>query len=249
LRAEELQSNGSSGAIAAKKPSGVTRKMPVEVDTKDCTNLSDAEITDLADLCASGPARFDIGVLSKGRDAWVLVTQARIEGKLHGFSFTTLERIGGTPCVLLGVAHVKRSSQRNTVLKGLMTELYRRALSAFPDEDVVVGAKFADAGALEAFKSLAELIPRPGHRAVGEERAWGRRLVKRFGVEGAYDDQAFTVKGTGGVVGVFDHETSKPETVKPEVAAFCKGLKPAKGDCLIVHGWAMAENLLKLGAP
>ncbi|MGD9794165.1 MAG: hypothetical protein AB7V43_11850 [Acidimicrobiia bacterium] len=223
--------------------------MPVEVETKDCTNLSDAELTDLADLCAAGPARFDIGVLSKARDAWVLVTMARIEGKLHGFSFTTLERIGGTPCVLIGLAHVKRTSQRNSVMKGLMTELYRRALSAFPDEDVVVGAKFADPSGLEAFKSLEEIIPRPDHRAVGEERAWGRRLVKRFGVEGTYDDQAFTVKGTGGVVGVFDHDSLKPEAVKPEVAALFKGLKPAKGDCLIVHGWAMAENLLKLGAP
>jgi hypothetical protein len=221
--------------------------MAVEVDTKDCTNLSDAELTDLADLCASGPARFDIGVLSKSRDAWVLVSAARIDGKLHGFAFTTLERIGGTPCVLVGLAHVKRSSQRNSVLKALMTELYRRALSAFPDEDVVVGGKFADASGFEAFKSLEELIPRPGHRAVGEERAWGRRLVKRFGVEGNYDDQSFAVKGNGSVVGVFDHESLKPEAIKEDVAALFKGLKPSKGDCVIVHGWAMAENLLKLG--
>jgi hypothetical protein len=222
--------------------------MAVEVDTKDCTNLSDAELTDLADLCAGGSARFDIGVLSKARDAWVLVSAARIDGKLHGFCFTTLERIGGTPCVLIGLAHVKRSSQRNSVMKAVMTELYRRALSAFPDEDVVFGAKFADASGFEAFKSLEELIPRPGHRAVGEERAWGRRLVKRFSVEGNYDDQTFLVKGTGGVVGVFDHESAKPETIKEDVALLFKGTKPAKGDCLIVHGWAMAENLLKLGA-
>ena len=35
------------------------------------------------------------------------------------------------------------------------------------------------------FKHLDDLIPRSGHRAVGEERAWGRRLAKRFGVEPA----------------------------------------------------------------
>ena len=222
--------------------------MAVEVQTKDCTNLSDAELVELADLCAGGPARFDIGVLSKSRDAWVLVSVARIDDKLHGFAFTTLERIGGTPCVLIGLAHVRRNGQRNSVLKAVMTELYRRALSAFPDEDVVIGAKFADASGFEAFKSLEELIPRPGHKAVGEERAWGRRLVKRFSVEGNYDDQSFVVKGNSSVVGVFDHESLKPEAIKPEMALQFKGFKPAKGDCLIAHGWAMAENLLKLGA-
>jgi hypothetical protein len=222
--------------------------MAVEVDTKDCTNLSDAELTDLADLCAGGAARLDIGVLSKARDEWVLVSAARIDGKLHGFAFTTLERIGGTPCVLIGLAFVRRSSLRNSVLKALMAELFRRALSAFPDEDVVVGAKLADAGGFEAYKALEELIPRPGHRAVGEERAWGRRLVKRFAIEGAYDDQAFTIKGSGGVAGVFDHESLKPESVKPDVALLFKGVRPNRGDCLIVHGWAMAENLLKLGS-
>jgi hypothetical protein len=222
--------------------------MAVEVETKDCTNLSDAELTDLADLCAGGSARFDIGVLSKCRDAWVLVSVARADDKIHGFAFTTLERIGGTPCVLIGVAHVKRSSQRSSVLKALMSELYRRALSAFPDEDVVIGAKFADASGFDAFKALEELIPRPGHRAVGEERAWGRRLVKRFGVEGTYDDQTFLVKGAGGVVGVLDYESAKPESLKPEIVAMFKGVRPAKGDCLIAHGWAMAENLLKLGS-
>ena len=37
------------------------------------------------------------GQLSKAKEDWVLVTTARIDGKLHGFMFSTLERIGGTP--------------------------------------------------------------------------------------------------------------------------------------------------------
>ena len=41
----------------------------------------------------------------------MLVTTARIDGKLHGFTFSTLERIGGTPCVLLGLMSVKRTLQ------------------------------------------------------------------------------------------------------------------------------------------
>jgi hypothetical protein len=219
--------------------------MAVSIETKDCTALSDAELEEMADLCVGGPARFDIGILSKARDEWVLVAHARIDGKLHGFSFSTLERIGGTPCVLLGLMTVRRSGQRASVLKTLMAEHFHRALMAFPDEDVVIGAKMASASGIEAFKLVDEIIPRPGHRAVGEERAWGRRLVKRFSVEGAYDDATFVVKGSGGVVGVLDHDALKPETIKPEIAAMFKGLKPAKGDCLIVHGWAMAEDLSK----
>ena len=66
-----------------------------------------------------------------------------------------------------------------------MAEAYHRALMAFPDEDVVVGSRFVTAGALDAFKELDDVTPSPGSRAVGEERAWGRRLAKRFEVEGA----------------------------------------------------------------
>jgi hypothetical protein len=141
---------------------------------------------------------------------------------------------------------IKRTGKRDSVLKGLMSEAYHRALMAFPDEDVVVGSRFASADALEAFKSLTELIPRPGHRAVGEERAWGKRLARRFGVESAYDDQTFVVKanGTGGFL---DHESTKPEKVHPDIADQFKPVPKAKGGTLIVHGWTMAEVLAKLG--
>ena len=112
-----------------------------------------------------------------------------VDDKLHGCMFATLERIGGTPCVLLGLISVSASSKRDQVLKGLMNEAFHRALMAFPDEDVVVGSRFVRPDALEAFKQLDEMIPRPEHRAVGEERAWGRRLARRFGVDANYDEQ------------------------------------------------------------
>ena len=123
---------------------------------------------------------FGIGEVSKAKEDWVLITTARIDDKLHGFMFCTLERIGGTPCVLLGLISVKRTTKRDQVLRGLMKEAYHRALMAFPDEDVVVGSRFVSADALIAFKDLDDVTPRPGVRAVGEERAWGRRLAKRF---------------------------------------------------------------------
>ena len=217
--------------------------MAIQVDTRDCAALNDADLDEMASMGGA----FDIGVLSKAKEDWVLITSARVDGTLHGFAFATLERIGGTPCVLLGLLSVKRSSKRDTVLKGLMAEAYHRALMAFPDEDVVVGSRFVLAGALDGFRHVDELIPRPAHRAVGEERAWGRRLAKRFGVDGQYDEQSFVVK-VNGQSGFIDHETLKPEKVKPEVAALFAGVPGKGGGSLVVHGWIMAEALVKLGA-
>ena len=217
--------------------------MAIQVDTRDCAALGDADLDEMASMGGA----FDIGSVSKAKEDWVLSTTARIDGTLHGFMFSTLERIGGTPCVLLGQLSVKRTSRRDSVLKGLMGEAYHRALMAFPDEDVVVGTRFVAADALEAFKALGEMIPRPGHRAVGEERAWGRRLAKRFGVDSTYDEQSFVVKSNG-QSGFLDHESLKPEKTKPEVAAQFASVNVKKGGALIVHGWTMAEDLVKLGA-
>lgn len=215
--------------------------MPIQVETRDAAALNDAELDEMASMGGA----FDIGVLSKAKEDWVLSTTARVDERLHGFAFATLERIGGTPCVLVGLLSVKRTSKRDQVLKGLMNEAFHRALMAFPDEDVVVGSRFALPDGLEAFKQVDELIPRPGHRAVGEERAWGRRLAKRFGVEGQYDEQSFVVKANG--QGFLDHESLKADKIKPELAVLFANVKPAAGGSLVVHGWVMAEDLVKLG--
>ena len=51
--------------------------MAIEVQTKDCTALSDAELSEMADICADGTSGYEVGLLSKQRDEWVLVTLAR----------------------------------------------------------------------------------------------------------------------------------------------------------------------------
>ena len=216
--------------------------MALEVDTRDSSAMTEADLEEMASMGGA----FDMELLSKAQTDWVLNTTARLDGKLHGYSFSTLERIGGTPCVLLGLMSIKRTPKRDSVLKGLMTEAYHRALMAFPDEDVVVGSRFTSAHGLEAFKALTEMIPRPGHRAVGEERAWGRRLSKRFGVERAYDEQSFIVK-SGGQSGFLDHESTKPEKINADIAAMFDNVPANKGGVLIVHGWTMTESLVKLG--
>ena len=183
--------------------------MSIQVETKDCTSISDAELAEMADLCAEREPRFDIGFLSKQREEWVLVTRAREGSKLRGYSFSTLERIGGTPSLLIGLATVDRTSRADTVLRAMMGDKYRRALLAFPDEDVLVGTRLLAAEGFRAFAGLTDVVPGPGHKATGEERAWGRRLAKRFGADGRIDDRSFVVVGDGCESGGFDFVSPK----------------------------------------
>lgn len=217
--------------------------MAIQVETKDSTALTDADLDEMASMGGA----FGIGELSKAKEDWVLATRARIEGKLNGYAFSTLERIGGTPCVLLGMLSVKRTAKREAVLKGLMGEAFHRALMAFPDEDVVVGARFIAPDGVDALRPLTDIIPRAGHRAVGEERAWGRRLAKRFGIDSTYDEQSFVVRSNG-QSGFLDHESLRPEKLDPDVGAMFRTVNVSKGGSLIVYGWTMAEDLIKLGS-
>jgi len=221
--------------------------MAIDVETKDCTALGDAELAEMADLCADGPSRFEVGLLSKAAESWVLVTLAREGEKLKGFSFSTLERIGGTPSVIVGLASVKRTSKRDTVLRSIMTDQLRRAVLAFPDEDVLVGTRFATISGYEAFRSLVDIVPRPDYTATGEERAWGRRLAKRFGVESSsYDERSFVVTGEDTFPQVLDHESLKPEKIDGGYAQFFEVVDTDRGDALVAFGWAMADDLVKL---
>jgi hypothetical protein len=217
--------------------------MALHVETNDSTALTDGDLDEMGSMEGS----FDIGALSKAKEDWVLATTARIDGKLHGFAFSTLERIGGTPCVLIGLMSVRRTAKRDTVLRGLIGECYHRALMAFPDEDVVFGSRFVKPDAIEAFKDLDDLTPSPGQRAVGEERAWGRRLAKRFEVDHKYDEKTFTV-ASGGQSGFLDFETAKPEKIGNDWRKIFADVPVAKGGVLVVYGWSMAEDLVKLGA-
>jgi hypothetical protein len=222
--------------------------MSIVVETKDCTALSDAEIAEMADLCAEGPLPHEIGTLSKQAESWVLISRAHENDKLKGFAFCTLERIGGTPCILNGIASVRRNAKRETVLRAIVNDQMHRAVLAFPDEDVLVAARFGEPGGFDAFRTLNDVVPRPSHKASGEERAWGGRLAKRYGIGAqAYDRRAFRANGDGsGPAELFDYGTLKPEEVAPELVEIFQDLHPEKGDCLIAFGWAMEEDLRKL---
>ena len=190
--------------------------MAIAIETRDCTALGDSDLAEMADLCAVSSNAYEVGSLSKQAEAWVLVTEARDNGKLRGFSFCTLERIGGTPCVLIGAGHTCRTTRRDTVLRGIVTDQLRRAALSFPDEDVLVGMQINDPGAFEAFKNLHDVVPRSGHKATGEERAWGRRLAKRFGIGSlSYEDRIFTTRGKGGPRWCSTTPASSPRRFRP----------------------------------
>ena len=216
--------------------------MALDVSTNDAAALTDSDLDELASM----EEAFNAGHLSKAKEDWVLVTTARFGDKLHGFSFSTLERIGGTPCVLIGLMSVRRSSKRDQVLRGLIGEAYHRALMAFPDEDVVVGSRFVNADGLDAFRDLREVTPSPGSNAVGEERAWGRRLAKRFGIDAKYDAKTF-ISASAAQDGFLDHESLKPEKLDGDLVTMFEAVPVGKGGVMVVYGWTMAEDLLKLG--
>jgi hypothetical protein len=209
--------------------------MPIEVVTKDCTALSDGELGELADLAALGPG-WEIGVLNKQVEEWVLVSQAHADGRLAGFVFSTLERIGGTPAVLLGLGTVARSEHRCDVLAALMGEQFHKARMAFPDEDVLVSARMVEPGPFEAFAPLADRRPWPDVRPNGEERAWGRRLAKRFGAV-RFDDRAMVAVGEGDRL-LLDYEALAPEPIETVFAPVS-----SPDSYVIGWGWAMAEFL------
>ncbi|MHB1885485.1 MAG: hypothetical protein ACYCVV_10800 [Acidimicrobiales bacterium] len=215
----------------------------LEVVTKDCTALTDAELAEMADLSAGSLAPWEAGFLSKQREEWVLVTHAREEDKLRGYAFATLERIGGTPSLLVGLAAFTRTRMATPALEAVMRDLYRRSVLAFPDEDVLVGTRFARPSGYAAFAGLEDIVPRPEHKATGEERAWGRRLAKRFGAESQLEDRIAIIKGDGDLSGLFDFDPTKTPKVAATYEACFELLDRERRDTVVAFGWAMAEAL------
>ncbi|MCB1029491.1 MAG: hypothetical protein KDB24_17195 [Microthrixaceae bacterium] len=224
--------------------------MAFETYTKDCTALSDAELTEMADLAAECERGFDVGLLSKQREEWVLVTLIREGEALAGYCYSTLERIGGTPAVLVGLAYVRRSDDRDEVLGAVMSACYHRALMAFPDEDVLLGCRMVNPGAMSAFEKLEDIHPHPEVEAGGEERQWGRRLAKRFGIGASrYAAKTFTVEGDGSFPPCLDFKPLDTASVDPKVAELFAELDAERGDSLITYGWAMEEELRSYTKP
>ncbi len=216
--------------------------MTLEVTTRDCSAIGDADLAEMADLTA-GTVDWEVGELGKQAEDWVLASTASRKGKLKGFVFSTLERIGGTPAMVVGLAATSRDRSSSSTMRALMNEQYHRALMAFPDEDVLVSVRLIDTGGLEILEKLSDVRPAGGVRANGEERAWGRRLSKRYGAVD-FDDRTMLARGEGRALAA-DHCPAGQSASADGGDAFAD-CQPAEGDFVIAWGWAMAEFLESL---
>jgi hypothetical protein len=213
----------------------------MDVESRDSVSLKPAELDELGQLVA------DLGLplvdeqLDRHVEQFPLVAIAMLDSEHHGFLFGSLERIGGTPCILWGLGAVRRGRTARAALDGLVAELYRRAAISFPDEDVLVAGRVAHPAAYALFGVLDDVCPRPKYTPNGEERAWGRRLARRFGCDARYDDRTFRLSAHGVTEIVLDARTVK---AGGRTAAELVGeVDPAQGEAMIAYGWAMAEAL------
>jgi hypothetical protein len=213
----------------------------MDVESRDSVSLKPAELDELGQLVAAMGLALEDEQLDNHVEQFPLVALVEVEGDIHGFLFGSLERIGGTPCILWGLGAVRKGRNARPTLDGLVAELYRRAAISFPDEDVLVAGRVAHPGAYSLFSALDDVCPRPKYSPNGEERAWGRRLARRFGGDARYDDRTFRLSPHG-----------SPELVVHAAAVKVGGkvvvelvgeVDPANGEALITYGWAMAEAL------
>lgn len=213
----------------------------MSVESRDSASLKPAELDEFGQFVEGVGLPIDDQALDRHLEQFPLVALCAEDDDLHGFLFGSLERIGGTPCILWGLGATKKGRTARATLEALVGELYRRAAISFPDEDVLVAGRIAHPAAYSLFLELSDVCPRPRYTPNGEERAWGRRLARRFGCDSGYDDRKFRVKAHGGSEAVLDARHVK---LGGKAAAELVGtVRPDKGEALIAYGWAMAEAL------
>lgn len=218
----------------------------MKVESRDSVSIKPAELDEFGQLLAAGGLTFSDEQLDQQVELFPLVVLAYDDqDALVGFMFGSLERIGGTPSILWGLGTARKGKNGAGVVKVMTAELARRAAISFPDEDVLVATRLAHTGLYTLLAEYASVVPRPGYQANGEERAWGRRLAKRFGHESAYDDRNFRIKYSGRklpVVPILDAQTIKA-TGGAKVVELVGAPEAARGEAMIAFGWAAAEDL------
>lgn len=219
----------------------------MQVDSRDSVSLKPAEFDVISQIVAGVGLSIRDEALDAHMEQFPLIALVAIDDEIAGFLLGSLERVGGTPCILWGLGAARKGKQARTVLEAVTLEFARRAAISFPDEDVLVAGRIAHPAAYTLFGPLTDVVPRPSYKPNGEERAWGRRLAKRFLCESRYDEQKFRVKAGGRSEAVLDASTVKAGGQR--AASLLGRLNPAKGEALIAFGWATAEYLAGLPHP
>jgi hypothetical protein len=217
----------------------------MNVESRDSVSLKPAELDEFGQLLASNGLPLSDEQLDVQVESFPLAIVASLDGEMQGLMLGSLERIGGTPSILWGLGVTRKGKNAPAALKAMTGELTRRAAISFPDEDVLVGARLAHPSCYVLLQSYADVVPRPGYTANGEDRAWGRRLAKRYGCEPHFDDRAFkvTVKGRKPpCMPVLDTSPVKA-TGGAKIAGLVGELDATRGQAMIAFGWAVAEEL------
>jgi hypothetical protein len=217
----------------------------MNVESRDSVSLKPAELDEFGQLLAANGLPISDDELDRQVESFPLIVVATLDGELQGFMLGSLERIGGTPAILWGMGAARKGKNAPAVYKAMTGELTRRAAISFPDEDVLVAVRLAHPSCYVLLQSYANLVPRPGYTPNGEDRAWGRRLAKRYSVEGHFDDRAFkvTVKGRKPpCLAVLDTSPIKASG-GAKIASLVGQLDATRGQAMIAFGWAVAEEL------
>ena len=218
----------------------------MNVESRDSVSLKPAELDEFSQLLTSNGLPLTDAQLDLQVEAFPLAIVAVLDSEVQGLMLGSLERIGGTPAILWGLGVARKGKHGPAALKAMTGELSRRAAISFPDEDVLVATRLSQPSCYTLLSSYANLVPRPGYVANGEDRAWGRRLAKRFGVEANhFDDRGFTVavksrKPT--CVPILDASAVKA-TGGSKVVSLVGDLDATRGKAMIAFGWAVAEEL------
>lgn len=217
----------------------------MNVESRDSVSLKPAELDEFGQLLGLAGLAVGDEALDRQVEQFPLVVLAHEDGDLAGFMLGSLERIGGTPSILWGTGVARKGRQAGAVLKLMTGELSRRAAISFPDEDVLVATRLCQPSAYTLLQTYANVVPRPGYTPNGEDRAWGRRLAKRFGLDGAFDDRSFRVAVKGRrppCIPVFDAGAVKA-TGGAKIVSLVGDLDANRGQAMIAFGWAVAEEL------
>jgi hypothetical protein len=219
--------------------------MAMNVESRDSVSLKPAELDEFGQLLAAHGLSIPDEELDRQLEAFPLAVVALLDGEVHGVMLGSLERIGGTPAILWGPGAARKGKLAADALKTMTGELTRRAAISFPDEDVLVAVRLAQPSCYVMLQSYANVVPRPAYTPNGEDRAWGRRLAKRYGVEPHFDDRAFKVAVKGrrpGCQPVLDTSPVKA-TGGAKIASLVGQLDATRGQAMIAFGWAVAEEL------
>jgi len=217
----------------------------MNVESRDSVSLKPVELDEFGQLLLSNGLPLADEELDRQVEAFPLAVVATLDGALQGAMLGSLERIGGTPSILWGLGVARKGKNAAAVLKTMTGELTRRAAISFPDEDVLVATRLAHPSCYVLLQSYANVVPRPGYTPNGEDRAWGRRLAKRYSVEPHFDDRAFKIAVKGRkppCLPVLDTSPVKA-TGGAKIAGLVGQLDATRGQAMIAFGWAVAEEL------